>query len=213
MVQVYLASSVNRLLEDKERQYLNGIPETMRSAIQRYLRWENRQATLFGKLLLQHALRRYTSDWEQPFFDRLEYLESGKPFVRGAPAFNISHSGEIVVLALVDAGEIGIDVEKIRPIQIQDFSRYLPEVSEFKNYDTSLHLSMFYDCWTKKEAVLKGEGTGLLAPLEQVILDGATACYHDRVWCLQQIDCGNDYCCHVATSEYQTGCTIQWVNF
>ena len=213
MLQVYLASSDIRLSEEMEREYLSGIPESIRTAIQRYRRWEDRQATLFGKLLLQHALRRRVEDQESLCLEQIEYSETGKPFIPSGAAFNISHSGGLVALAIVDAGTVGIDVEKIRPIQIEEFSRYLPEVSELGACDTSESLNRFYACWTQKEAVLKAEGSGLLAPLDKVHLQDDNAFFQEHVWHLQKIDCGAVYSCHVATSLHQVGCRIEVINF
>jgi 4'-phosphopantetheinyl transferase len=213
MLQVYLASSEIRLSEEMEREYMSGMPESMRTAIQRYRRWEDRQATLFGKLLLQHVLRCQTVDQGSLCLERLEQTDKGKPFIRGGPGFNISHSGGLVALALVDAGTVGIDVEKIRPIQIEEFSRYLPEISECGACDTSEGLNRFYACWTQKEAVLKAEGSGLLAPLAEAHLQDDKAFFLAQVWHLQKIDCGAAYSCHAATSVLQVGCRIEVINF
>ena len=213
MLQIYQYRSDIGLSEEREREYLERLPVALRITIRRYRRREDRQASLFGKLLLLHALRNRNPEWDFSILERLEDAERGKPFIRGAPDFNISHSGKIVVLALVDDGTIGIDVEKIRPIQMVVLSSYLPEVSALDAFDVSERQNMFYACWTKKEAVLKGEGSGLQGPLEQVKLYGDTAFFRDQVWYLNKIDFGVDYCCHVATSEHHAGCTVEVVYF
>ncbi|MFA7060227.1 MAG: 4'-phosphopantetheinyl transferase superfamily protein [Pedobacter sp.] len=189
------------------------MPDSVRAEILRFRRWEDRQASLFGKLLLLHALRCNGQDQGSAILERLEYTETGKPFIRGAGDFNISHSGGCVALALAADGEVGIDVEIIRSIQIADFSRYLPEIPALETSDPSLSQNMFYACWTKKEAVLKGDGSGLMAPLEQVTLQGDTSLFHERQWHLREIDCGAAYCCHAATSIHQSCCRIKVVNF
>jgi 4'-phosphopantetheinyl transferase len=213
MLQLYLAFSGSRLPEDREQQYLASMPASIRQAIARYQRWEDRQATLFGKLLLQRALQCRNAGREPFFLQQLEIAAKGKPFIKGAADFNISHSGGGVLLAMVDSGSVGIDLEKIRPIQTEDFSRYLPEISSLETVDPARRLNMFYDCWTCKEAVLKGEGSGLLASLEQVRLEGDTASFQEQVWHLRKIDCGAGFCCHVATTEYQDDYHMELVNF
>lgn len=211
-MRVYLASSEKKLSDVLEEEYLMSFPVAMRTAILRYRRWEDRQATIIGKLMLRQALNSRTADGEFAF-DKLEYTEAGKPYMRGGTDFNISHSGGIVALVLVDSGTVGIDVEKIRSIQMEDFSRYIPEVSEIEGCDTLERLNIFYSCWTRKEAVLKAEGSGLLAPLEQVGLHDDRAFFKERVWHIRKIDCGATHCCHVATSEPQEGCRIEMINF
>ncbi len=213
MLKIYQTHSGIKLSKDREGEYLERLPFAMRTAIQRYRHWEDRQASLFGKLLLQRALLCRNPEWGFSILERLDNRLRGKPFINGVPDFNISHSGDIVTLALVDDGTTGIDVEKIRPIQMDDFSKYLPEISALDAFDMSARLNMFYACWTKKEAVLKGEGSGLHVPLEQVELYGSIAFFRDQVWHLEEVNFGAEYCCHVATSELQTGGCVEVVYF
>jgi len=213
MLRVYQACLGSRLSPELERAYLARMPESICRVIQRYLRWEDRQSRLFAKLLLQHALSRAAPDSAPSCLDMLEYSEYGKPLIKGEKSFNISHSGDVVVLALADDGYVGIDVEKIRPISLSDFYRYVPEVSSFESRDPVERLNLFYSCWTSKEAVLKGVGCGLQASPEQVSLKGDTACFRGQVWYLQAIDCGTEYCCTIATSINHAACCIEVVNF
>lgn len=213
MLKVCQTRSANRLSERKEGEYLQRLPPAIRASIQRYRRWEDRQRVLLGKLLLRRALLSRNPGADYSLLEHLERTEGGKPFILGQADFNLSHSGEIVMLAVVDEGTTGIDVEKIRPIEMDDFSRILPEISLLEPFDTPDRLNLFYALWTKKEAVLKAEGSGLLVPLNQVELDGDRAFFNDRIWTLQAIDCGPEYCAHVATSEPQAGCWVEVVEF
>ncbi len=213
MLRVYQACLGSRLSPELERAYLARMPESICRVIQRYLRWEDRQSRLFAKLLLQHALSRAAHGGAPSSLERLEYMEYGKPFIKGETGFNISHSGDAVVLALADDGSVGIDVEKIRPVSLDDFSRYTPEVTRLESCDPVERLNLFYSCWTSKEAVLKAVGCGLQASPEQVSLKGDTACFRGQVWYLQAIDCGTEYCCTIATSINHAACCIEVVNF
>jgi 4'-phosphopantetheinyl transferase len=213
MLHVYLASFNERLTERKEREFLARMPLPIVESIQRYRRWEDRQARLLGKLLLDYAFQVKAAGSGFSILERLEYNSAGKPFVSGEPDFNISHSGEMIVLSLVDEGMTGIDIEMIRPVNFRDFIRYLPELSDFDAMEPSQRQSEFYCCWTKKEAVLKGEGTGLSGNIDQVILQMDEAFIFDRKWHLRKIDCGSDYCCHVSTSERYSECLVEEFNY
>jgi 4'-phosphopantetheinyl transferase len=213
MVRIYLTTRVGRLTVENEKRYLEQLPPVIRAAVSRFKRWEDRQSSLLGKLLLRHALDFSTSYRMPSVLDNLEYTRSGKPFIKSMPDFSISHSGEVIILAVADSGNVGIDVEKIRDIRLDDFKRYIPELNQDIELDHYDRLRRFFSYWTFKEAVLKGVGSGLLSPLEQVKLCGDSALFQGRVWHLHHVDCGVGYCCHLATSVHGSCSTIEVVKF
>jgi 4'-phosphopantetheinyl transferase len=198
---VFVARSPKPVAAEIEQEYLLRMPPAVRTSILRYKRWQDRQAALFGKLLLLHFLRsEFPGRWARKFqsFDR---SPSGKPFVAGGPQFNISHSGEIVVLAVAPSGEIGIDIEKVRPVEIGDFFHYLPELSWLAGRCDHEAMNLFFDCWTQKEAVLKGCGAGLSLPPAEVVLGRDGAQVLGTRWHLRKLLIDRHYCCHLATDR------------
>ncbi len=88
----------------------------------------------------------------------LEYTAYGKPFARGCPEFNLSHSGNYIVLA---AGKepVGIDIEKMDPKRLKVAARVLTEEeSDWVCHDPRRR---FFTVWTFKESLLKTTGEGL----------------------------------------------------
>jgi 4'-phosphopantetheinyl transferase len=85
--------------------------------------------------------------------------------------FNVSHSGDIALLAFAQGRAVGVDVEKVRQdfdpeaIARQFFSeqeqRQLAALAPEERY------SGFFRCWTRKEAYIKAQGIGLSLPLDQ----------------------------------------------
>jgi 4'-phosphopantetheinyl transferase len=79
--------------------------------------------------------------------------------------FNISHSSDLAVIAVVAESAIGVDIEKIRPDVecLQLAKRFFSE----KEYRKLLSLPAaekpraFFACWTRKEAFIKAIGKGL----------------------------------------------------
>ncbi|MGE5305951.1 MAG: 4'-phosphopantetheinyl transferase family protein [Alphaproteobacteria bacterium] len=82
--------------------------------------------------------------------------------------FNLSHSGEVALIAVTRGEEIGVDVEQIRedfafkPIAQRFFTAN--EVGALGDLPVALQREAFYKCWTSKEALLKARGTGLSVP-------------------------------------------------
>jgi 4'-phosphopantetheinyl transferase len=109
--------------------------------------------------------------------DRLCFQDGqfGKPALAGEVSprlqFNLSHSGDLIVIAIVPGHAVGVDVEKIRPdIALdriaQDF--FSPqECASLATLDGPSQLDGFYACWTRKEAWIKARGEGLSLPLRQ----------------------------------------------
>ncbi len=94
----------------------------------------------------------------------------GKPEIEGV-GFNVSHSHGLILVALCRGAEVGIDVEwmdgTIEALEIarQSFSR--DEVERIAGSEAGpARAKAFYECWTRKEALAKAHGAGLLLPLE-----------------------------------------------
>lgn len=211
-MQIFVARSPKPLVAELEAEYLAWMPPPVRASIRRYKRWQDRQATLFGKLLLLHFLRSEYPDRWHPQFQTLDRSPSGKPFLPGGPEFNISHSGEIVVLAVTSSARIGIDIERLRSVKIEEFYRYLPELSWLGERCDPEAIELFFDCWTQKEAVLKALGQGLsLAPAEVVLARGrARVAGND--WYLRKQFIAQQYCCHVASDRPLAEVTPQFLD-
>jgi len=107
---------------------------------------------------------------------RFEYDSAGKPRISPNHGeeirFNLSHSGDWVVLALVRGAEIGVDLELIRqvPTLISLAERFFSEreFSILNSREGKDREILFFRLWTCKEAVLKAIGKGLTYPLEKV---------------------------------------------
>ncbi|OAP36421.1 hypothetical protein AU381_18080 [Sinorhizobium glycinis] len=102
--------------------------------------------------------------------------ETGKPWLPDHPgvSFSLSHSGDAVVLAISEAGPIGVDVEQIGAAELQVDPDLLSlvlsadERSWFEALPAPERAEAFLGSWVKKEAVLKCLGTGLLERPDEV---------------------------------------------
>jgi 4'-phosphopantetheinyl transferase len=104
----------------------------------------------------------------------------GKPrlLTNSTIRFNLAHTSNIGLVAISSGGEIGVDVEFVRPIE-RDVAQAHFSVRELADLDSlngQQWLQGFYNCWTRKEAILKAEGIGLNPPLsafDVTLLPGA----------------------------------------
>lgn len=134
----------------------------------------------------------------------IERGEFGKPYLPDFPEwqFNLSHSGEKLLIAVSDEMPVGIDIEKIKPRRsLVDLVKKCFAVSE-QNYWFALpeneQLNVFYEFWTRKEAVVKGIGRGIALGLNRCEIDTnqPNAFLNlpvNEIWHTKKIDISPDY--------------------
>jgi 4'-phosphopantetheinyl transferase len=83
--------------------------------------------------------------------------------------FNVSHSGDLVVIAFAFGCEVGIDVEQLREVghmeQIAKRFFHPSEMNAVLSAPKPARNLAFLRCWTGKEAILKALGTGIVGNL------------------------------------------------
>lgn len=110
---------------------------------------------------------------------RFSYNAFGKPSIDGPVQvnnfrFNLSHSAQLLRIAVAINREVGIDVEVVDesvPIDSVASRVFAPrELAELKALPESLRRARFFSCWTRKEAYIKARGLGLSMPLDSIDL-------------------------------------------
>jgi 4'-phosphopantetheinyl transferase len=150
------------------------LSEEERKRADRFRFAKDRQSFIVGRGILRNLLSRYTGI--KPEEIQFKYNPAGKPFLANEEAdpeicFNLSHAGQLVLYAFSWRGQVGIDVECIRPMEEMDqvaeinFSR--AEYARFKKVSPQDRLRAFYNCWTRKEAFIKAIGDGMSFPLQE----------------------------------------------
>jgi len=98
----------------------------------------------------------------------------GKPFVDapGAPAFNLSHSGDMAVVAVSAGFDVGIDIERVDPaLDVMAIARRFlapDEVAHLASLEAAARAAAFSRLWTRRQACLKTSGTGFAIGLGEV---------------------------------------------
>jgi len=101
---------------------------------------------------------------------------NGKPYLAGPDRdvihFSASQSDAFAAFAFSRIGRIGVDIEKMRdiPDMIEIVERHFTPREKHAIFcgQENLRSGLFYKLWTRKEAVLKAQGEGLLRPLDCV---------------------------------------------
>jgi 4'-phosphopantetheinyl transferase len=90
----------------------------------------------------------------------------------GAPAFNVSHSGDVALLAVGRGLDVGVDVEQVTAMDDAEIllvaRRVLParDVDDLLRTAPDLRCARFHRVWVRHEARVKCRGTGLGEPEE-----------------------------------------------
>ena len=92
----------------------------------------------------------------------LQYSETGRPFFVDSPFdFNISHTDNCAIVAFLENGRVGIDIETIKDVDFRDFE-YIFTQKVWDQINASNNKNeMFYYYWTLLESALKADGRGL----------------------------------------------------
>jgi len=101
---------------------------------------------------------------------------NGKPFVQGSKAvyFNLTHSADVIILAVTEEGEIGVDIEQVdrefewmRVDSVLDLSE-IEWIKENELTDPFSVFQRFFQIWTLKEAYIKCTGEGMSRHLKKL---------------------------------------------
>ncbi len=101
----------------------------------------------------------------------------GKPFLDphgGTPAvrFNLSHAGDLVLVALAGETEVGVDIERLdRNVDVGGVAErffHPAEVAALHRAPEQQRAECFFTFWTRKEALIKAAGTGLFASVQDI---------------------------------------------
>lgn len=106
--------------------------------------------------------------------ERLEftYNAHGKPEVVNLQKlqFNISHTGDLALLAIGKGMPMGVDIEQYSDRPFAGIAKNLfsdQEFQEFMRVPSSLKPAVFFHVWSQKEAFIKASGLGLSYPTNQ----------------------------------------------
>jgi 4'-phosphopantetheinyl transferase len=154
---------------DLKSQYYDLLSADEKQRLHRFYFEKDRHQFLITRALLRVVLSKYhekikPKEWK---FDTNKY---GKPFISNiekgqAINFNLSHSKNLIILAVAQHEKLGIDVEYLMRkgglIELANAFFSPKEVSQLDLLDDEIKMRRFFDLWTLKEAYVKACGMGL----------------------------------------------------
>lgn len=156
---------------------------------------------------------------------KFEYGPHGKPKVAGQEVeFNMSHSGDYVVLAISD-DTIGIDVESKKQDRLHIAKRFFcdEEYSDIMSRDGQRQQERrFLELWTMKEAAVKYLGTGLQTGFDTFLIENEKGfdCVSrtdfsqgEQVWFSTLFLDEEKYCVSVCSNQQQEICNFNRESF
>lgn len=159
---------------------------------------EDRNRALVSKTVLMELLSHYTNT---KYMD-LNIMRNmyGKPYVKSSDIrYNISHSGQVIMIGFGRCTALGVDIEIIR--HIDGYKKLAQNLYAEEEYMAIQSLEEFFRYWTKKEAYLKALGTGLnknlnsFTIIDNEIIDGRKCL---KNWCVEEVKISKDYIAHIA---------------
>jgi 4'-phosphopantetheinyl transferase len=157
----------------QESDFLGALSRDEQTRANRFRFPKDRDQYIVGRSMTRAVLGCYIGC--NPHEIRFCYSSYGKP---GLPAdfqtdlhFNLSHSEQLVLLAITYGSEIGVDVEFMRSNVVNGalaekvFSAQ--EIATFHVLPLELKHRAFFNGWTRKEAFIKAMGEGLSMPLDR----------------------------------------------
>lgn len=160
-------------------EYRKLLSETERAQEMRMYFNRDRCRYLVTRALVRIVLSKYApvapEDW---VFALSQY---GKPSISRPHSFaadisfNITHGGNLIIIAVTRGIDIGVDTESISsrlaPLGVLKSSFSSSEISSILSLSEDEKNQRFYEHWTLKEAYVKARGLGTYIPLEAVDFD------------------------------------------
>jgi 4'-phosphopantetheinyl transferase len=150
------------------RKLLTNVHNEKCEKIKKFTRPEDAIRALLADILVRSVIASYLKASNKTIeFNVNKY---GKPFLKGNYGlhFNVSHSEDWIVCA-IDNKPVGIDIEKVRPVDLLEIAAQLFSDEEYKTLIVKSpedRQRFFFDLWTLKESYIKAVGTGFSIPLK-----------------------------------------------
>ena len=172
----------------------------LKSEAEHYRLIPDQNRYIAGRLLLLKALSIKRNNSIN--LNHLKFTQYKKPFFNAPFHFNISHSGEYVIVAVSELHELGCDIEYRNPdFNINEFSSFFTEKEILTMSKSPCPYLELFDLWTIKESILKADGRGMHFPPKSISFRDNIALVESKVIYYSHIEIDEQYSSSVASLE------------
>ena len=208
-MKIFALNNLEPLDELTFRKLLTDLPIEKQERVKRLSKPDDAKRTLLADILVRYVIASELKVNSKAI--EFEANKYGKPLLKRNYGlhFNVSHSGDWIVCA-VDAEPLGIDIEQIRPLELEIAAQFYSDeeykILMAKSPEDRQHF--FFDLWTLKESYIKAVGKGVSIPLKSFTVNflekGEIAVKTGNLfanWTLKQFDLDPDYKMSVCASH------------
>jgi 4'-phosphopantetheinyl transferase len=162
-------------IQDRYPLYWEWLDSEERARASRFHFDKDRERFVLSHGMLRFLLGHYLG--QNPSDVTWQVYEQGKPYIKNhALQFNLSHSGDLILVGCCLDEPLGVDVEHERhiddPLSIAKRFFHPKEYHGLSSLPASETLSHFYRVWSCKEAVVKLLGCGIADQLQHFCIKG-----------------------------------------
>jgi 4'-phosphopantetheinyl transferase len=153
---------------------------------------------------------------EPPEKINIKTAEHGKPYLVNVPelAFNLSHSADVMVIAVGRNCRLGVDIEFCKPrtslVGLVDKCFADEEIAYWNKQPEAQQIPEFYRYWTRKEAFVKATGHGISLGMNLCVVNPENQteflrvpaeCGEASIWHVQDLELGTGICSALVTDK------------
>lgn len=149
--------NINNYSTNNFKNFYSILSESEKEKFNKLIKDNDKKLLLLSRYLLKQLIEQNTNF----IYDNtsIKYNENGKPMIENI-SYNISHSNEYCAVA-VSNNQIGIDIEKIRTIDLKIMDIFCTESEKKYIINSDNPYKSFFEIYCLKEAYFKMLGTNL----------------------------------------------------
>jgi len=216
---IYVLKGVKEFPMIQFESVYNRLPKCLKELNDEFRNEEDKIRHALGKLLIEKGLLEF--GLEPNCLNHLVEDEFNRPYLPACNIdFNLSHSGDYIICAFASGNRVGIDIEEISEINLDDFSSAMNEQQWQLIRNSRNPHATFFKFWTIKESMIKADGRGHSISLNDIHVYDDFGIIDGKRWYYFKTEITSFYSAHISVRAKEDIiiklCTLskngQWVS-